>query len=67
MSRLKALSRVRTTADELYVSVDGVVDGSTWQSCVSGVYGWLQVAAMEAAVSETEIFVSSTGNLNISI
>ena len=29
VSRLKALSRVRTTVNELYVSVDGVIFGSS--------------------------------------
>ena len=31
----------------------------------AGVHGWLQVAAVETAVSETDIFASSTGNFNI--
>ena len=35
-SRLKALSRVRTTANDLYVSVEGVVDVSMWLSRVCG-------------------------------
>ena len=36
LSRLKALSGVHITVNELYVPVDGVVDGSMWLSCVSG-------------------------------
>ena len=35
-SRLNALFRVRTTANDLYVSVEGVVDVSMWLSRVSG-------------------------------
>ena len=35
MSRLKALLRVRTGVAEVYFSVDGVVHGSAWLSCVS--------------------------------
>ena len=31
----------------------------------AGVHGWLQVAAIETAVSETDIFASSTCNFNI--
>ena len=31
-----ALSGVHITVNELYVPVDGVVDGSMWLSCVNG-------------------------------
>ena len=35
------------------------------QSRPAGMHEWLQVAAIETAVSETDIFASSTCNLNI--
>ena len=54
VSRLKAPSRVDITSIELQSSAAPCVDGSTWQP-------------MDTAVSEPDIFASSTLNFSINL